>query len=92
MTQNLTKRLSLWAVVVTLVVMIPLVAMQFSDDVAWTPFDFAFAGLLLYGAGLTYELIARKTGSFSRRTAVGVSIAAVVILVWIDGAVGIIGG
>ena len=92
MTQNLTKRLSLWAVVLTLVLMIPLVAMQFSDDVAWTPFDFAFAGVLLFGAGFAYELIARKTSGFAHRTAVGVSIAAVVILVWIDGAVGIIGG
>lgn len=91
MTQNFTKRLSVWALVVALLLMVPLVAMQFSKDVVWTPFDFVFAGVLLFGAGLTYELIARRTSKVAYRTAVGVVVASALILVWIEGAVGIFG-
>ena len=39
--------------------LIPLVAMQFTQEVVWTLSDFVFAGALLFGAGLTFVLIAR---------------------------------
>jgi hypothetical protein len=71
--------------------LVPLVAMQFTDEVVWNPADFAVAGILLFGAGLTYELIARKAGNIAYRAAVGVAVAAAFILVWLMGAVGVIG-
>lgn len=89
--QNITKRLSVWAAVVALILMVPLVAMQFTDEVVWTLFDFVFAGTLLFGTGLAYELVARKGGTIAYRAAVGVALAAALLLVWINGAVGIIG-
>jgi len=89
--QNITRRLILWAVVVVLILLIPLVAMQFTSEVNWTLSDFVFAGLLLFGTGLTYELVARKAGGIAYRAAVGVALAAGFLLVWINGAVGIIG-
>jgi len=88
--QNITRRLIVWAVVVALILLIPLVAMQFTSEVNWTLSDFVFAGVLLFGAGLTYEL-ARKAGGIAYRAAVGVALAAAFLLVWINGAVGIIG-
>jgi len=39
----------------------------------------------------TYELVARKAGNIAYRAAVGVAVAAALILVWVNGAVGIIG-
>jgi peptidoglycan/LPS O-acetylase OafA/YrhL len=48
-------------------------------------------GTLLFGAGLTYELIARKMSNVAYRTAVGVAVATAVLLVWVNAAVGIIG-
>ncbi len=81
----------MWEVVVALILLVPLVAMQFTDEVDWDLFDFVFAGVLLFGAGLTYELIARKGGTVAYRVAVGVAVAAAVLLVWVNGAVGIIG-
>ena len=60
--QNITRRLIVWAVVVALILLIPLVAMQFTSEVNWTLSDFVFAGVLLFGTGLTYELVARKAG------------------------------
>jgi hypothetical protein len=73
------------------ILLVPLVAMQFTDEVAWDLADFAVAGALLFGAGLTYELIARKAGNIVYRVAVGVAVAAALALVWVNLAVGIIG-
>lgn len=89
--QNITKRISMWAMVVILLLMVPLVAMQFNNEMAWTVFDFVFAGVILFGSGLTYELIARKGGNTAYRVAVGIAVVAALLLVWVNGAVGIIG-
>jgi hypothetical protein len=83
-------RIAAWAVA-ALLLLLPLVAMQFTDEVAWTAFDFAFMGALLGGIGLGFELAVRKTGNAAYRTAAGVALAAAFLLIWINGAVGIIG-
>jgi len=83
-------RVAAWAVA-ALTLLLPLVAMQFTDEVNWDVADFAFAGALLIGTGITYELAVRKTGDTAYRAAVGVALAAAFILVWVNGAVGIIG-
>jgi hypothetical protein len=57
----------------------------------WTLFDFVFMGTLLFGSALTYELVARKMSNVAYRAAVGIALAAAFILVWVNGAVGIIG-
>lgn len=73
-----------------LILLLPLFAMQVTDQVVWDVTDFAIFGALLVGIGVTYELAARKTGNTAYRTAVGVALAAAFILVWVNGAVGII--
>jgi hypothetical protein len=40
--------------------MIPLVAMQFTDDVQWSAIDFLVAGALLVGTGLIFTVAMRK--------------------------------
>jgi hypothetical protein len=80
-----------WAVAATVLLLVPLVAMQFTDEVNWTVFDFVFAGALILGVGVPFELAIRKTGDTVYRAAVGVALAAAFLLVWINGAVGIIG-
>jgi hypothetical protein len=79
------------ALATALILLIPLLAMQFTDEVDWTLADFAVAGALLFGTGLTYELVARKMGSVAYRVAIGVAVAAACILVWMNLAVGLIG-
>ena len=79
------------ALATAFILLLPLLAMQFTDEVVWDLADFAVAGVLLFGAGLTYELIARKAGHIAHRAAVGVAVAAALLLVWINLAVGIIG-
>ena len=74
------------ALATAFILLIPLLAQW-----AWTLFDFVFAGALIFGTGLTYVLVARKAGNIAYRAAVGIALAAAFILVWLTGAVGIIG-
>ena len=57
---------------------------------AWNLADFVFAGALIFGTGLTYVLAA-KAGNIAYRAAVAIALAATFLLVWLTGAVGIIG-
>lgn len=81
-------RMAAWAVA-ALILLLPLVVMQFSDNVNWTASDFVFAGVLLFGSLGIYELVARKTEDTLYRYAVGVAVAAAFLLIWVNGAVGI---
>lgn len=85
------KNIIIIALATALILLVSLVAMQFTDEVVWDLFDFTFAGTLLFGTGLMYELVARKEDSVAYRVAVGVAAAAAFLLVWVNGAVGIIG-
>ena len=84
-------RIAAWAAVVALILLLPLLAMQFTAEVAWDVTDFAVAGALLLGAALTYELVARMADNIAYRAAVGVAVAAALLLVWLSLGVGIIG-
>ena len=81
-------RLPLWGAIVV-VLMAPLVAMRFTREVAWDATDFFFAGGLLIGAGLLFELCAWKVHKPLWRLAVALGLLAVVVVVWADAAVGI---
>jgi len=83
-------RIAAWSAA-ALILLLPLLAMQFTDQVVWDVADFAIFGALLVGVGVTYELAARMTGDTAYRAAVGVALAAAFLLVWVNGAVGIIG-
>jgi hypothetical protein len=73
------------------ILMLPLLAMQVTDQVVWDLADFAVAGGLLVGTGVMYELAARKAGNMAHRAAVALALAAALLLVWINLAVGLIG-
>jgi hypothetical protein len=79
------------ALATAFILLLPLLAMQITDQVVWDLADFAVAGALLFGTGLTYVLAARKAGNIAYRVAVGVALATALILVWMNLAVGLIG-
>jgi len=89
--QNIAKRLGVWVIIIVLLLMIPLVAMQFTEEVNWDLFDFVLMGAVLFGVGLTYELVARRSEKTVYRIAFGVGLAGAFFLFWVNGAVGIIG-
>lgn len=70
---------------------VPLVAMQLTDEVVWDLADFVFMGTLIVGTGVLLELAAMKTDSTAYRAGAGVALATAFLLVWTIGAVGIIG-
>lgn len=86
-------RLQMWyvALATASVLMVPLVAMLFTNEVNWGLFDFIVMGILLFGTGFTYLLISRISDSIAYRTAVGVAVVAGLLLIWMSLAVGIIG-
>ena len=83
-------RIAAWAGAVILL-LLPLVAMQVSDEVNWGPLDFALAGVLLFGTGLGIELAVRRSGSGAYRLAAALALVGALLLIWINLAVGIIG-
>ncbi len=81
---------AIWVSVTALILLTPLAATQFTDEVSWTVGDFAFAGGMLVGSGIIYEMAAR-VGNLAYQAAVVVALGAVVLIMWTTGAVGIIG-
>ncbi|GAB3870942.1 hypothetical protein GCM10028824_20170 [Hymenobacter segetis] len=88
---TLTRSITRIALATAFLLLIPLVAMQFTKEVTWTLDDFIIAGILLFGSGLAYTLVARMGGSTTYRVAVGVAVVAGLLLVWGNLAVGFIG-
>lgn len=80
------KRIALLGLITLAILAIPLIA-QRNRGV----FDFVLFGALLFGAGLTYELIAAKGTSTRYKQGVGLAVITSLILLWMNGAVGIIG-
>lgn len=78
-------------VLATILLLLPLLAMRFSDELNWDETDFIVMGVMLFGACGTFELAARMTGDTAYRAAVGIAVVAVFLLIWINLAVGIIG-
>lgn len=72
-----------------LLLLVPLVAMQFTREVNWGPGDFVVAGALLFGAGMTYVVAARTARRASQRAAIAVAVVCATVLIWAELAVGI---
>jgi ABC-type Mn2+/Zn2+ transport system permease subunit len=85
------KRLIGIILTVALLLLIPLIAMQFTDEVNWTLLDFLIAGVLLLSTGLLCELVMRKVTKIEHRIAICAFILTALILIWIELAVGIFG-
>ncbi len=88
-----TQNGRLLAIVFTVIILllIPLVAMQFTSEVNWTIGDFGVAGVLLLGTGLGIELVIRVIKNKEIRYLVIIGILIALILVWMELAVGIFG-
>ena len=85
------KRLIIIVLTSVIILLIPLIAMQFTDEVNWSLFDFIIAGALLLGTGLMCELAIRKINKIKYRIAICLALLVVLLLVWAELAVGIFG-
>lgn len=74
-----------------LLLLLPLVAMQFTNEVNWTASDFVFACVLFGSVGLAFELIVRTSRSLAYRSGAALAVVTAFLTVWVNGAVGMIG-
>lgn len=77
--------------IVVFLLLIPLVAMQFTNEVNWSPFDFLVMAALLLSTGLGIDYIFRKAKTKRIRVALSLSLITLLLLVWGELAVGIFG-
>jgi peptidoglycan/LPS O-acetylase OafA/YrhL len=89
MTPN--KRLKNMLIFVAVILLIPLIAMQFTEEVNWELTDFIVAGVLLLGTGLVCEFVMRKVKKKENRIALCIVIITILLLVWAELAVDIFG-
>lgn len=85
------KRLIFILLIIVSLLVIPVLAMQFTDEVNWTAADFLIAGSLLLGTGLISEIIMRKIKHNGYKAVLIVVVLIALILIWIELAVGIFG-
>lgn len=69
----------------------PLVAMQFTNEVDWSLSDFVVMGAMMLAVGIPLELAARSSASIAYRLGAAVALITGFLLVWVNLAVGIIG-
>lgn len=76
---------------VVLLLCIPLIAMQFTNQVDWKLSDFIVIGILLLGTGTVIEVVLRNVKNQRTRIGMVLGILVVLFLVWAELAVGVFG-
>jgi len=69
------------------ILLIPLIAMQFTSEVNWTLSDFVVMGVLLFVTGLALDAVLRKAGKYRFIGAIGVLV--LFFWIWAELAVGV---
>ncbi|WP_199118968.1 hypothetical protein [Pedobacter sp. ASV28] len=77
--------------IIAFLLAIPLVAMQFSNEVNWNGFDFLVMGTLLLSTSLSIAFISRKVKSIKWRIGISIAMLILLFLIWAELAVGIFG-
>lgn len=86
------KKNILRIVLVTILILsVPLIAMQFSDQVNWGLYDFAIIGTLLFSTGLLYEFGVKKLRTTTQQMIAAATLLAILLLIWAELAVGVFG-
>lgn len=88
--KNIYKNILKIALGTVFILLLPLLAMQFTHEVNWNAIDFITLGALLFGTGLIYDLVIKKVKNPTTRTALAIALAATLLLAWVHLAVGLI--
>jgi hypothetical protein len=88
---NLTKSLTRVSLITGSLLLLPLLAMQFTGEVNWSPFDFIVMGALLFSTGMALELVVSQRGPVAYRLAAAGAVLTALLTVWANLAVGFIG-
>lgn len=77
--------------VIAVFLSIPLIAMQFTEEVSWEAGDFLVMGLLLAGALFIGDMVIRRNKKRQYRVLLYLVILVIFLLIWAELAVGIFG-
>ncbi len=77
--------------VTSLILLVPLVAMQFTTEVNWSVADFLVMGALIFSTGLSYMLITRYVTNIVYKAAIILGLGSTFLMIWANLAVGLIG-
>ncbi|MGY8932495.1 MAG: hypothetical protein ACKVH2_07270 [Flavobacteriales bacterium] len=75
---------------VVFLLLIPLIAMQFTSEVNWNFLDFLLAGFLLFSMILIFSFFKRKINNIKLRNMIYIIVMILFLIIWIDLAVGIL--
>ena len=84
-----SKNILLILTIVITILLIPLIAMQFTTEVNWEISDFLIAGVLLFVFGILIELIIRKVKQVNLKVVFIAVIILLLLLIWMELAVGL---
>lgn len=84
------KRLAM-LIIIVVILLIPLIAMQFTSEVEWSFFDFVIAGALLLLTAALLDLVFKRVKQKKKRIAIGVVVVVMLLLIWAELAVGLFG-
>lgn len=85
------KKLFIITLIVLAILVIPIIAMQFSTEINWASSDFIIAGVLLFCTGFICEYILRKVKKKENQAALCIAIILILVLTWVELAVGVFG-
>lgn len=85
------KRLSIILLSIATLLLLPLVAMQFTHEVDWKLPDFTIMGALLLVTGLTCEFVMRKVKKVGYRIIICGAALLLFFLIWAELGVGVFG-
>lgn len=85
------NRLNILLAIVVILLLIPFLAMQFTNEVDWDIYDFAIMGFLLLGTVLICEFVMSIVKSMKNRVLICGAVLIVFLLMWAELAVGIFG-
>ncbi|MES2320064.1 MAG: hypothetical protein V4631_21505 [Pseudomonadota bacterium] len=88
---QLIKQIGFVVLGTAIVLLMPLLAMQFTSEVDWKGGDFAIIAVLLVCTGLAYVFGARLVTTVKSRAILGAVLGLLVLLVWVELAVGVFG-
>lgn len=74
-----------------LILLVPLIAQQFTTEVNWSVADFLVMGALIFSTTLTFLLIVKSVKSLVYKAAVIMGIGSTFLMIWANLAVGLIG-
>jgi hypothetical protein len=89
---NLSKSLLIVALVTIIILLIPLIAMQYTTEVDWSVADYIIMGTLLFGTGSAFVILTAYSTNYLYKLAMVIAVGSTFLMIWVNLAVGLIGG